>query len=199
VIVVDDASTDETPRVAAELMESDPRVRYLRRPANSGGCGAPRNDGLDAAAAPYLMYLDSDDELPRHACKSLLTEIERTGVDFVSGQISRLYESSGRLKPYYPTLFARRRVVAGIGEEPELFLDSFTTNKLYDVRFLRDGGLRFPEEHPAARGLLTGTAPERRRGPCRPVGQCCSVPVTAKSSSSSTVTCSPSAVVTWAS
>ncbi len=97
VIVVDDASTDETPRVAAELMESDPRVRYLRRPANSGGCGAPRNDGLDAAAAPYLMYLDSDDELPRHACKSLLTEIERTGVDFVSGQISRLYESSGRL------------------------------------------------------------------------------------------------------
>ncbi|MET8004856.1 bifunctional glycosyltransferase/CDP-glycerol:glycerophosphate glycerophosphotransferase [Nonomuraea glycinis] len=158
VIVVDDASTDETPRVAGELMESDPRVRYLRRPANSGGCGAPRNDGLDAAAAPYLMYLDSDDELPRHACKSLLTEIERTGVDFVSGQISRLYESSGRLKPYYPTLFAKRRVVAGIGEEPELFLDSFTTNKLYDVRFLRDGGLRFPEDihyedHPFATEL----------------------------------------------
>ncbi|MGN9786675.1 bifunctional glycosyltransferase/CDP-glycerol:glycerophosphate glycerophosphotransferase [Nonomuraea sp. ZG12] len=158
VVVVDDASTDETPRVVAELMESDPRVRYVRRPANSGGCGAPRNDGLAAAAAPYLMYLDSDDELPRHACKSLLTEIERTGADFVSGQISRLYESSGRLHPYYPTLFARRRVVAGIGEEPELFLDSFSTNKLYDVRFLRDSGLRFPEDihyedHPFATEL----------------------------------------------
>ncbi|WP_336213049.1 bifunctional glycosyltransferase/CDP-glycerol:glycerophosphate glycerophosphotransferase [Nonomuraea sp. LPB2021202275-12-8] len=158
VIVVDDASTDETPEVAAELAAGDPRVRYLRRQSNSGGCGAPRNDGLDAAAAPYVMFLDSDDELPRHACKSLVTEIERTGADFVSGQISRLYESSGRLQAYYPTLFARRRVVEGIREEPALFLDSFSTNKLYDVRFLRDAGLRFPEDihyedHPFATKL----------------------------------------------
>lgn len=146
VIISDDASTDDTPRVAAELAASDPRVRYLRREHNSGGCGAPRNDGLDAAAAPYVMFLDSDDELPRHACKSLLAEIERTGAEFVSGQISRLYEWNGRLHPYYPSLFARRRVVGGIREEPALFLDSFSTNKLYDVRFLRETGVRFPEE-----------------------------------------------------
>ncbi|MEU8247054.1 CDP-glycerol glycerophosphotransferase family protein [Nonomuraea sp. NPDC048916] len=146
VVIADDSSTDETPRVAEELMRADPRVRYLRRHANSGGCGAPRNDGLDAAAAPYIMFLDSDDELPRHACKSLLTEIERTGADFVSGQISRLYEWNGRMERYYPSLFARRRVVEGIRAEPELFLDSFTTNKLYSVRFLRDRMLRFPED-----------------------------------------------------
>ncbi|MFI7698365.1 CDP-glycerol glycerophosphotransferase family protein [Nonomuraea sp. NPDC049480] len=146
VIIADDASTDGTPEVAARLADGDPRVRYLRREANSGGCGAPRNDGIDAAAAPYIMFLDSDDELPRHACKSLLTEIERTGADFVSGQISRLFESSGRLHPYYPSLFARRRVVGGIREDPQLFLDSFTTNKLYDVGRLRHRGLRFPED-----------------------------------------------------
>ncbi|AQZ66814.1 CDP-glycerol:glycerophosphate glycerophosphotransferase [[Actinomadura] parvosata subsp. kistnae] len=146
VIISDDASTDGTPEVARRLAEADPRVRYLRRPHNSGGCGAPRNDGIDAAAAPYVMFLDSDDELPRHACKSLLTEIERTGADFVSGQISRLFEPSGRLRPYYPSLFARRRVVEGIRQEPELFLDSFSTNKLYDVEFLREHVLRFPED-----------------------------------------------------
>ncbi|MEV5890043.1 bifunctional glycosyltransferase/CDP-glycerol:glycerophosphate glycerophosphotransferase [Nonomuraea fuscirosea] len=146
VIIADDASTDGTPEVARRLEQADPRVRYLRRPVNSGGCGAPRNDGIDAAASPYVMFLDSDDELPRHACKSLLAEIERTGADFVSGQISRLYEPSGRLQPYYPSLFASRRVVEGIREEPELFLDSFSTNKLYDVGRLRDNVLRFPED-----------------------------------------------------
>ncbi|MFI7441099.1 CDP-glycerol:glycerophosphate glycerophosphotransferase [Nonomuraea indica] len=146
VVIADDASTDATPRVAEELMRADPRVRYLRRAANSGGCGAPRNDGLDAAESPYVMFLDSDDELPRHSCKSLLAEIERTGADFVSGQITRLYEWNGRTQRYYPALFARRRVVSGIREEPELFLDSFTTNKLYSVRFLRDRLLRFPED-----------------------------------------------------
>ncbi|MEV0617343.1 CDP-glycerol glycerophosphotransferase family protein [Nonomuraea sp. NPDC050404] len=146
VIISDDASTDGTPEVARRLALADPRVRYLRRPVNSGGCGAPRNDGIDAATAPYVMFLDSDDELPRHACKSLLAEIERTGACFVSGQISRLYESNGRLRPYYPSLFARRRVVEGIRQEPELFLDSFSTNKLYDTGWLRDRALRFPED-----------------------------------------------------
>ncbi|MGV9377373.1 CDP-glycerol glycerophosphotransferase family protein [Nonomuraea sp. NPDC003707] len=146
VIIVDDASTDGTPEVAARLMDNDPRVLYLRRQVNSGGCGAPRNDGLDAAAAPYVMFLDSDDELPRHACKSLLTEIERSGADFVSGQISRLFESNGRLRPYYPELFARRRVVEGIRQEPDLFLDCFSTNKLYNVGWLRNHALRFPED-----------------------------------------------------
>ncbi|MBN6057026.1 CDP-glycerol glycerophosphotransferase family protein [Nonomuraea sp. RK-328] len=146
VIIADDASTDDTARVAAELVRADPRVRHLRREVNSGGCGAPRNDGLDAAAAPYVMFLDSDDELPRHACKSLLTEIRRTGADFVSGQIMRLYEWTGRTEPYYPELFAARRVVEGIHAEPRLFLDSFTTNKLYRVSFLREHRLRFPED-----------------------------------------------------
>ncbi|QFY06184.1 glycosyltransferase [Nonomuraea phyllanthi] len=163
VIVVDDASTDGTPEVAARLVEGDRRVRYVRRRVNSGGCGAPRNDGLDAATSPYVMFLDSDDELPRHACKSLVGEIERTGAEFVSGQISRLHESSGRLKPYYPQLFARRRVVAGIRAEPELFLDCFSTNKLYDVRRLRELGLRFPEDihyedHVFAAGLYALTS-----------------------------------------
>ncbi|WP_214326987.1 bifunctional glycosyltransferase/CDP-glycerol:glycerophosphate glycerophosphotransferase [Nonomuraea sediminis] len=146
VVIADDSSTDDTPRVAAELVRSDPRVRYLRRRSNSGGCGAPRNDGLDAAVSPYVMFLDSDDELPRHACKSLVEEIRRTGAQFVSGQISRLYEPSGRQERYYPSLFARRRVVDGIRFEPELFLDGFSTNKLYDVAFLREHVLRFPED-----------------------------------------------------
>lgn len=146
VIIADDASTDGTPRLAAEMMRADTRIRYIRRRTNSGGCGAPRNDGLDAATAPYVMFLDSDDELPKHACKSLLTEIERTGADFVAGQISRLYEPSGRLERYYPALFSPRRVVEGIEAEPELFLDCFSTNKLYDVGFLRRNALRFPED-----------------------------------------------------
>ncbi|MEV4161033.1 CDP-glycerol:glycerophosphate glycerophosphotransferase [Nonomuraea dietziae] len=146
VVISDDASTDDTPRVAAELMRADPRVRYVRRAVNSGGCGAPRNEGLDAALSPYVLFLDSDDTLPRHACKSLLTEIERTGADFVSGQISRVFEPGGRRQRYYPYLFRKRRVVEGIREEPELFLDCFCTNKLFDVEFLRRNALRFPED-----------------------------------------------------
>lgn len=145
VIIADDASTDGTRHVAAELAQSDPRVRYIRRTRNSGGCGGPRNDGIDAARAPYIMFLDSDDELPRHAVKSLLAEIEKTGARFVAGQITRLYEEDSRQERYYPHLFTPRRVVEGIRSEPELFLDGFSTNKLYDLAFLRHHKLRFRE------------------------------------------------------
>ena len=143
VIVVDDASTDGTADAIAAI--DDPRVRYVRRRANSGGCGAPRNDGLSRIRAPYVMFLDSDDELPRHACKSLLAEIERTGADFVTGQLARLYEENGRTRRYYPELY-RRRVVHGVREDPEMFLDCFSTNKLYRAAFLRREGLWFRED-----------------------------------------------------
>ncbi len=52
VIAVDDCSTDGSDAVLAGLAERDARVRVIRRASNSGGCGTPRNDGIDAASAP---------------------------------------------------------------------------------------------------------------------------------------------------
>ena len=61
VIVVDDASTDATARVAEEM-----GARVIRHPANLGEGGA-RNSGIMAASQPWVALLDSDDEwLPHH-------------------------------------------------------------------------------------------------------------------------------------
>lgn len=62
VIVVDDGSTDEGPDVVRECL--DPRVRLIQQ-ANAGP-GAARNRGFQETQAPYLTFLDADDEwLPR--------------------------------------------------------------------------------------------------------------------------------------
>jgi glycosyltransferase involved in cell wall biosynthesis len=55
-IVVDDASTDET----AKLVQRFPRARYCRR-AQNGGQAAARNDGARLATGSYLAFLDQDD------------------------------------------------------------------------------------------------------------------------------------------
>ncbi|MFG2734165.1 CDP-glycerol glycerophosphotransferase family protein [Streptomyces harbinensis] len=145
VIIADDCSTDDTPEVAAGLAAGDPRVRVIRLPENSGGCSAPRNAGIDAARAPYLMFLDSDDELPRHACKSLLLTAEATGADFVTGEVTRVHEDTGATGLWYPELFdSDVRVVDGIGEAPEFFTDHLSTNKLYRAAFIARHRLRFP-------------------------------------------------------
>jgi glycosyltransferase involved in cell wall biosynthesis len=59
VIVVDDASTDQTAGIVAAEFGS--RVRLIRRPVNSGLPAVPRNAGLAQATGVYVAFLDSDD------------------------------------------------------------------------------------------------------------------------------------------
>jgi glycosyltransferase involved in cell wall biosynthesis len=62
-IVIDDASTDSTPKYLATLQ--DPRINIKIAKINLGPSGA-RNLGLKMAVAPIVAFLDSDDiYLPR--------------------------------------------------------------------------------------------------------------------------------------
>ncbi|WP_417809348.1 glycosyltransferase family 2 protein [Thioclava sp.] len=60
VIVVDDASQDETRACVAEWAAHDRRVRLLGLDVNAGPAGA-RNRAIDLAAGDLLAILDSDD------------------------------------------------------------------------------------------------------------------------------------------
>jgi glycosyltransferase involved in cell wall biosynthesis len=59
VIVVDDASTDDS--CAAVSSFADPRITLVRHERNRGGSAA-RNTGIGAGSAPFVAFLDSDDE-----------------------------------------------------------------------------------------------------------------------------------------
>jgi glycosyltransferase involved in cell wall biosynthesis len=56
VIVVDDASTDETASVCQSLSD----IKYVRLDSNKGVAGA-RNEGLRASTSEYVGFLDDDD------------------------------------------------------------------------------------------------------------------------------------------
>jgi len=58
VIVVDDASTDDTARLLDDLR--DPRIRVIRHPRNAGHI-ATVTDGLTAARGRYVARIDGDD------------------------------------------------------------------------------------------------------------------------------------------
>lgn len=77
-LVIDDASTDDTVDVIARF--DDPRLRYLRQDTNRG-VAAARNRGLAEARGEFVAFLDSDDEwLPRKLARQLEV-FEQHGVE----------------------------------------------------------------------------------------------------------------------
>lgn len=60
IIVIDDASTDDTGILLERLAEEDPRLRVLSLSKNSGSAGAT-NAALGQVRAPYVARMDADD------------------------------------------------------------------------------------------------------------------------------------------
>jgi glycosyltransferase involved in cell wall biosynthesis len=61
VIIVDDASTDNTRDRINTLKRVDQRINYLWHDSNRGAQAA-RNTGIAAASGPYVAFLDSDNQ-----------------------------------------------------------------------------------------------------------------------------------------
>ncbi|TWV41274.1 glycosyltransferase family 2 protein [Streptomyces misionensis] len=145
VVAVDDCSTDGSAELLDRLAADDPRLRVVRRDENSGGCGSPRNTGIDAVTAPYVMFLDSDDVLPPGAVDALLTAATGAHAEVASGLCVRRELPSGREQLWQDTLYTAHAVLARPAQRPRLVHDTLCVNKLYRTDFLREHGIRFPE------------------------------------------------------
>jgi len=59
VLVVDDASTDETPSIAAEYSRTRPRIRHVRHSINRGS-GMTIRSGIAASRGERIIYVPAD-------------------------------------------------------------------------------------------------------------------------------------------
>ncbi len=84
-LLCDDCSTDNSFSIIQEWEKQYENVRAFKTKKNSGMAGAPRNVCLENVSAPYVMFLDNDDEFFDYSVKSLYCAITENKADIASG------------------------------------------------------------------------------------------------------------------
>ena len=79
IILVDDGSPDGCPAMCDAAAGEDPRIRVIHQ--ENAGLSAARNAGIEAAAAPWLMFADSDDYVLPGFCARALYAVRESGAD----------------------------------------------------------------------------------------------------------------------
>jgi glycosyltransferase involved in cell wall biosynthesis len=99
IIVVNDGSTDGTPRTLDELAAGDQRITVIHR--ENGGLAAARNSGLAHLAGEYVVLLDADDELSPGWLAIAITVLQvDVGLDGVYGRYYQRYaDRTGETAP----------------------------------------------------------------------------------------------------
>ncbi len=80
IILVDDGSPDSCGHICDEYVEKDSRVRVIHQ--KNAGLSCARNTGVDAAASPYLCFVDSDDLVTPDYCQTLYDMLVGSEADF---------------------------------------------------------------------------------------------------------------------
>lgn len=91
VILVDDGSPDNCPRIVDEYAEKDVRVKAIHQP--NGGYGRAVNHGISVATAPYIGIIESDDWIEPNMYELLYQRAVETDSEVVKAQFYR-YDST---------------------------------------------------------------------------------------------------------
>lgn len=116
VIAVDDCSTDGSFRILTERAASDPRLKILQQPVNSGTLSA-RNRGLRECRGEYVLFLDPDDFFDPETAAELSALVDRDKLDVIHfGTREFSCSPEGAMKPRYSWTPPEEKQITGKGQ-----------------------------------------------------------------------------------
>lgn len=138
VIIVDDASTDNTFEIAKEYESKYPSIKAIQHEYNKG-CGPGRNTGLEYVTTDYVTYLDGDDMVSSNAYERALEIFnEDEEVDLVLFRWEE-FDDKGlwNRKDRCKELLKEDKVITNIKEYPEIIFASYAYIKVYPRKLFK--------------------------------------------------------------
>lgn len=111
IILADDASSDDSPRIMEEYARRDSRILIAPRADKAQGPGATRNRALQLATGEFFCFADSDDLLAVDAVSQLLALLRRhPEADMATGVIAPFADAR---QPHSARQRSRHALVSG--------------------------------------------------------------------------------------
>jgi glycosyltransferase involved in cell wall biosynthesis len=98
IVIVDDASTDNSDRVIARLVAANPDIKAIRLGKN-GGAGHARNVGFRECSGRYTLFFDADDLLLPEAVERLVALADAEQSDVVVASYTYVRDHSDFVGP----------------------------------------------------------------------------------------------------
>lgn len=91
IILVDDGSPDNCPKMCDDYAEKDSRIKVVHK--ENGGLSDARNVGMEVATGEYVSFIDSDDYISLDFYETLLETIVDNDSDIVECGVVKFYEN----------------------------------------------------------------------------------------------------------
>ncbi|MBQ3502131.1 MAG: glycosyltransferase [Clostridia bacterium] len=91
IILVDDGSPDNCPKMCDDWAKKDDRIKVIHK--ENGGLSDARNAGLDVATGEYISFIDSDDFIHETMIEKLLNSAIENDSDIVKCMLSNIDEN----------------------------------------------------------------------------------------------------------
>ncbi|WP_282042954.1 glycosyltransferase family 2 protein [Winogradskyella flava] len=141
-ILVDDGSPDNCPKICDDYAKLDQRVKVIHKP--NGGLLSARKAGLDAALGTHIAYVDGDDWVDHFYLDTLYKLAVANDADLaVTGHFREFDGKIETVKPNNPGFYNEERIQSEIlpnaiynGEFCEHGMSTYVWNKLFKKELL---------------------------------------------------------------
>ncbi|MGO1632538.1 bifunctional glycosyltransferase/CDP-glycerol:glycerophosphate glycerophosphotransferase [Staphylococcus equorum] len=143
IILINDGSKDKSKEIIDRYSEMYKNIRVFHFQNN--GLGATRNKGIKLAKGKYIAFLDSDDFVPKNAYGNLLESAEHNNADVVTSPVERFEDGKYTRSGLHKKVDFTPKIGTTLNETLSLLYDTTSTNKIYNLSFLKANNLYFPE------------------------------------------------------
>lgn len=152
IILVDDESPDNCPKMCEEYVKKDSRIKVIHK--QNQGLGMARNSGIEASIGKYISFIDSDDKVDIDFFEKLFKSAEKYNTDITIGGMKIVNTNNevtkeiktGIKKEFYEKEEINSKILKGMFNDKEEKIPISANIAIYKKEIFEKNNIKFYSE-----------------------------------------------------